>query len=492
MAGLSKSRILMHLQCPKRLWLAVHRPELAQEDDTVNIRLAAGHAVGEIARRLHPEGILIDTLEAKEALARTASLLARKRRPIVFEAAFALGEVLVRPDLLLPVRGGYRLVEVKSATKVKEYHLADAAIQSFVARKTGLPVKRVEIAHIDKNFVYPGKERYQGLLDHVDVTKEVTSLEKDVPGWRRAALETLACPEPTITPGDRCSTPFPCPFADYCVPDTDEDGYPPEILPNAKGKAMAAALRSKGCHDLRKAPKAMIEGPMYQRIWRVTKSGKPELDPEVSDKLQSLPYPRYYLDFETIDFAVPIWTGTRPYRQIPFQWSCHVERKNGAIGHQAFLSTGQSDPRRDFAESLLKALAARGSVFVYNAPFEAARLKELAEEFPDLAQGLDAIRRRIIDLLPLARKHYYHRDMFGSWSLKRVLPTIAPELAYDDLDVADGGMAQEAFLEMIHPETKPARKKKLREALLAYCQRDTLGLVALARFFSGNNLREIL
>jgi len=76
--------------------------------------------------------------------------------------------------------------------------------------------------------------------------------------------------------------------------------------------------------------------------------------------------------------------------------------------------------------------------------------------------------------------------MRGSWSIKAVLPTIAPDLSYENLDVGDGGMAQEAYIEMIHPDTRPKRRKALREALLEYCGQDTLALVRLARFFQGD------
>lgn len=485
MTGLSKSRLLQYIQCPKRLWLSINRPELAEEDGGVTARLSAGNVVGEVARVLYPEGVLIETSDAKQALADTAAALTGKRRP-VFEAAFASSGVLVRADLLLPARGGYRLVEVKSSTKVKEYHLADAAIQSWVATQAGLAVKRVEIAHINGAFVYAGNGDYKGLFTHANITDEVNALNKEVRKWVKGAKTTLDGKEPKIDPDDKCDNPFPCPFLAYCEPAQDKNIFPLEFLPHkGGGKAIAAELRAKGYDDLRKVPGKLIDSAFLKRIWRVTKSGKPELAPEAGEALAALPFPRYYLDFETIDFAVPIWSGTRPYRQLPFQWSCHVERKNGTVEHKEFLAGDSSDPRRAFTETLIATLKTRGPVLVYNAGFESGRLKELAEDFPDLAKDIEAIRNRIVDLLPLARNHYYHRDLRGSWSLKAVLPTIAPELSYDNLEVANGGMAQEAYLELLHAETPVGRSAKLRNNLLAYCERDTWALVRLAHFFEG-------
>jgi hypothetical protein len=191
------------------------------------------------------------------------------------------------------------------------------------------------------------------------------------------------------------------------------------------------------------------------------------------------------MDFETIGFAVPEWAGTRPYQQIPFQWSCHVEAADGTLRHGEFLADGDADPHRAFAQSLIAGMAGSGPVLVYNAAFEKGILDKAAAAFPDLAGDLHAIAARIFDLLPLARKHYYHPDMHGSWSLKSVLPTVAPELAYADLSVSHGGEAQAAFLEMLALHKDSAEWEALRRSLLEYCERDTYALVVLARFFCG-------
>lgn len=135
---------------------------------------------------------------------------------------------------------------------------------------------------------------------------------------------------------------------------------------------------------------------------------------------------------------------------------------------------------RPFAETLLRALGRRGPILVYNQSFEASRVRELAGMFPDIADGLLALVERMVDLLPITRDHYYHPAMMGSWSIKAVLPTIAPELNYENLeDVADGGQAQLAYLEATHPGTSTPRRAALEKALRRYCARDTLAMVRL-------------
>lgn len=484
--GLSKSRILLHRQCPKRLWLKVHRPELEEIADSNQARFATGTYVGELAQQLYPDGVLIDGDNLGQAVADTKVILAGEKRPI-FEATLQAGGLLIRADLLLPDQDSYRMVEVKSSTSVKDYHLTDAAIQSWVAQQAELPLTSVEIAHIDNSFVYPGGGDYQGLFHYADVSKQISGMKDEVPDWIKDAQETLSAEEPFIAAGDQCNSPFPCSFIGYCSPKTEsESDFPPEVLPY--GKTLATTLRAEGYMDLRDVPETRMENWKHQRVWRVTKSGQAELNSEAGQIIAALPYPRYYIDFETINPAVPVWAGTRPYVQVPFQWSCHIETAKSVMTHCAFLADGQSDPRRPFTESLIDAVGTHGPVFVYNAPFERSRMQELAEYYPDLAPALEAAIDRIVDLLPIAREHYYHREMRGSWSIKAVLPTIAPDLAYDNLEVANGGMAQDAFAEIMQPDTLPERRMQLRDALLLYCERDTLAMVRIAHYFESGAL----
>lgn len=478
--GLSKSRLLAHQQCPRRLWLQTYRPELAEETGVA--RLAAGEHVGEVARRLYPDGVLIDGEDLGQALRDTQHGLQQPPRPL-FEATVESDGVLIRADLLLPEGGAWRAVEVKSATRVKEYHLTDAAVQSWVLQHSGLPISRIEIAHIDRDFVYAGGGDYHSLFRHVDVTETTHDLRTQVPDWVNAARRTLTGADPQTPPGPQCHDPFDCPFLDHCVPPIDDAVIPPEILP--WGGRLAAALRAEGYQDLRDVPADRLSNRRHQRVWQAARDDQPVLDAEARTTLASLGWPRYHIDFETIQFAVPIWPGTRPYDQVPFQWSCHREGASGAVAHNAFLAEGNGDPQRAFAESLLATLGNAGPILVWHAAFERTRLLELAAAYPDLAQDLHAVIARIVDLLPLARAHYYHPDMRGSWSIKAVLPTIAPELSYDGLEVGDGGMAQAAFLELLHPETPSPRSALLREALLRYCERDTWAMVRIARHFEG-------
>ena len=196
--------------------------------------------------------------------------------------------------------------------------------------------------------------------------------------------------------------------------------------------------------------------------------------------------PAYFMDFETIRFAVPIWEGTRPYQQIPFQFSVHRVDLRGTLSHEAFIDLSGEDPSQDFAAALTRVCGEEGPVFVFNASFEKARIRELMERFPGLADRLSGINNRVVDLQPIVRDHFYHPDQHGSWSLKDVLPAACADLRYDALaGVQNGGMAMDAFLEALAPETGADRKAQIERELLDYCQLDTYAMVRLWELFSG-------
>ncbi len=483
---LSKSKLMDFLQCPKRLYLEIHRPELAEVSEDTEQAFATGHQVGEMAQQQYPDGILIGhDRELTQALRDTKEALTQHPDKPIFEATFQHDGVLIRADLLLPNDGNHNLVEVKSSSSVKPHYYADCAIQTWVVRGAGCSIERVELSHINRDFVYPGNGDYRGLLHPEDVTEAIQPLIEQVPNWATEARRTLAGAEPAIKPGKQCTNPHGCPFIKYCSPPLTTE-YPVTTLYNDKGKKAANGLLAKGINDIRDIPPEWPLNETHERQRRVVASGKAELDPEAGRILRAFPYPRYYIDFETIQPAVPIWPGTRPYQKQPYQWSCHIETANGDLLHKEFLGVSGNSPMWDFAKNLIRAVACEGEgpVFVYNKGFEVGRLQELGEMFSDLAPALNGIVERIVDLWPVAQKYYYHPAMKNSWSLKAVLPTIAPELDYAHLDhVQDGGMAEIAYMEILGPNTSAEHRQELIQGLREYCKRDTLGLVMIARFF---------
>lgn len=475
---LSKSRLLNGLQCPKRLYLQVHRPDLAEVDPSLEHRFRVGHEVGNVARSLQPGGKLMSDEHLDAALNATRQELDAADDKVLFEPAFAHGGVLIRADILSRRGSDVELREVKSSTSVKDYHQQDVAVQVWTLRGAGVGPSRSFITHIDNTFVYQGNGQYAGLLRDTDVSAAVAPMVDKVAGWVDELSTVVDGEMPAVQMGTHCSDPFECPFQGHCS--AGGPTFPVEILP--RGGKTLAALREAGLRDLRDVPEDMLKSANHLRVWRTTKSGQADIVKGAGAELAALPYPRFYLDFETTQMAVPVWAGTRPYEQLPFQWSCHVERADGSLEHGGFIDLSGQPPMRAFAESLIGFVGKDGPVFSYSS-FERTMLAQCVAGFPDLAEGLGGIMNRIVDLRPLTERSYYHPRMMGSWSIKSVIPTIASELNYAALgEVQDGTQAQVAYLEAIHQQTPPERRQAIERELLTYCKHDTLAMVRLAHF----------
>jgi len=491
--NLSKSKLLAYRQCPKRLWLEIHRPDLREYGAQTEASFQVGNEVGKIAQKIYDpkgKGVVFDpSVEGyDEVIARTAGLIVSPRP--LFEAGFAAGGARAYVDVMLPLRRKgrqvWRMVEVKSSSKVKDTHKDDIAIQTFIARASGINLDSVALAHIDNQWVYSGGGDYQGLLKEVDLTEEAFEREEEVKGWIDAA-QAIARKrkEPEIGASDHCSKPYPCGFIDYCQSDAVADEYPVSWLPGSGNNKLRNLIEVDGVTDLRDVPDELLN-PKQLRVKTYTLAGTVYFDANcAATALAPHRLPAFFLDFETIDFAVPIWKGTRPNQKIPFQFSLHRLSRTGKLTHQAFLDLSGKDPSRKIAEALIAACGERGPVFVYS-HFESGRIRALAECFPRLSRPLLAINERLVDLLPIAREHYYHPRQQGRWRIKNILPTIAPDLSYNALDgVQDGSMAMAAYLEAAHPDTTATRKDEIERQLLDYCKLDTNAMVRVWQHFTG-------
>ncbi|MDA7877538.1 DUF2779 domain-containing protein [Akkermansiaceae bacterium] len=492
MRQLSKSKIIAFRQCPKRLWLEIHRPEL-RDDSGSEIAFSIGNQVGDIAHTIYdPEkrGLLIeiDQLGWESSFTTTSDWLQKQDAPL-FEAALRIPGALALADVMLPIKHDgeflWHMIEVKSSTGVKDYHHDDIAVQAYIAQESGVPLKKISLAHVDNTFVYPGGGNYQGLLKEVDLTEEVTTRTGEVTTWLTEAQAIAAqSEEPEIEPGPQCYSPFTCGFCTHCIPKEDLSDYPLTSFSNLRA-VKRKALEADGYLDVRDVPPGQLSATNI-RIQEQTIKGEAYFDQEgAAADLNQYPGEPRFLDFETIAFAVPIWIGTRPYQQLPFQFSLHHRDSTGKIHHHEFLYTSGEDPRRLMAVALIETCGTAGPIFAYNASFERRVIKELSQQFTEHAEALNAIVDRIADLLPIARNRYYHPSQHGSWRLKAILPAICPELSYGDLDeVQDGSLAQQAYLEAINPETPPTRREEIQKQLLNYCKLDTFALVRIWESFS--------
>jgi predicted RecB family nuclease len=389
----------------------------------------------------------------------------------------------MRADILerLP-SGGWRLAEVKSTTRVKPEHLHDLAIQAYVITGSGLVVEEMQLVHVDTSYV-----RGETAIDwpayfaRKNVTAEARDLLPSVPERVAEMHAILAMPvAPEIRPSGHCFSPYPCEFWDRCTADKPADWI--INLPRLKA-AMFAELDANGVESMRDIPPDFPLTSGQRRVVDAVVSGLEFISDELSEALTALGPPASYLDFETFSPAIPLYVGTRPYQRIPFQWSLHHDDGAGGLDHLEFLAAGETDPRRDFAETLIEAINRMTGPIVVYSPFEASVLRDLAGFFPDLSARLLGVIDRMVDLLPIIRRHVTHPEFLGSNSIKVVAPALVPGFSYGDLDgVADGNDASAAFYRLATDRSLPDQDRAhSRQALLTYCGRDTLALMYVHR-----------
>lgn len=474
---LSKSKYLAGVQCSKLLWWTVHEPDSPElvGDDGLQAIFARGHRVGELARGHVPGGVLIDVphraLDAR--VAATAKALAEGARA-VYEASFFEDGIFVAVDILERRRGGFVLVEVKATLDVKDEHLPDVAVQLHVLRRAGIPVRRAEVMHLNRECHHPD---LSNLFLRENVTARVRGHLRAVPKQAETMLSALGGSLPEVATGPHCHAPYECPFIERCWPTLPEHHVSTlyRIRANRVEKLVTDGIET--LHELPK--KFALSGPARRQV-RSVKTGKLVVERGLRRALKALKLPIAFLDFETVNPAIPAWPGCRPYEQVPVQFSCHVLSDHGMV-HHAWIADGPDDPRAAFAHALVGACSEATTIVAYNAAFERRCVDGLREVVPTLRRELESISSRLDDLLPIVRDNVYHPDFGGSFSIKDVLPALVPGLGYDDLEIRDGGTASLALETLLlGPDAfAPSERKAMRKKLLLYCERDTLAMVRL-------------
>jgi predicted RecB family nuclease len=477
---ISKSQFMSGVQCLKRLYWQVHEPELGVFPDAAAVAIMEqGGAVGRLARQLFAGGVEVSSRDPEQAIRTTRELIANPEVPAIFEAAFEDGGVFVRVDILHRRRDGrWRLIEVKSSADLKEHHLEDVAIQHRVVSRSGLDLASSCLAHVNRNYVYTGGDIDVWRFFRIkNLTRRVERLLPKLTFQLRSELRVLAMPNPPEIPtGPHCTNPITCEFFDRCNPPLPNNhiGYLPRLHASA-----AEELEEMGVESILDIPEDFHLSERQRIACTSVQTGQAWFSAELDKELESLKYPLYFTDFESVNPAIPRFSGMRPFDQILFQWSLHVQREPDAEPeHHEFLATDRSDPRREFISSLRRALGETGSIVVY-AAFESQRLLELAAWLPEFAEQIKKIQCRLWDLLPVVRNHVYHPAFGGSFSLKAVLPALVPELTYENMAVANGQDAGLAWESLVRGNLDGAEHEKVRKALLDYCGQDTLALVRL-------------
>ncbi len=496
MVYLSKSKYCGLWQCPKIAWLRQYKPEEAIVDDTLQARFEAGNKVGDLAMELFGDYVEVTTyngekLDLRKMIEKTSEEMAKGTRNIC-EASFSYNGLYCAVDILQKDGDGWAIYEVKSSTKHKkddgtyeddrEVYIADVAYQKYVLEHCGVKVTGTYLVLLNSQYVFDGNLDLSKLFVISDVGEEIPAEINNIERNLEIAERVLTSEEePDIDLGVYCKKPYVCSFWKYCSKHIPEESVFDLYRMKITKKIEYYHNGWITYRDLLDNAPITNEKHLRQIEFGLEDKGTYINKPEIAAFLGQLSYPLYFLDFETIQPVIPELIGTRPYAQIPFQYSLHyIEHEGGELKHKEFLAESGTDPRRAIAERLCEDIPMDACVTAYYKPFECTRIRELAETFPDLADHLLNIRDHIVDfLVPFQSGWYYKRAMGGSFSIKSVLPALFPDdpsLNYHNLDgVHNGGEAMTIFPKI--KDMSPEDQKIARHNLLKYCELDTYALV---------------
>ena len=481
---LSKSLYIRGLQCEKSLWLKKKKPGVLQApDDSAQAVFDTGTSVGELACELFSGGkrIEFDGSSFDEKIAQTENFIKNGEKAI-YEATFCFDEILVMVDILQVVDGKLIINEAKSSTSLSDVYIDDVSIQYYVISSLGYEVERVNVIHLNNQYIRGEKLELDKLFVINDVTDRIVSMQSKVAENIKKLKRTIGDNvEPNLDIGAHCFKPYGCDGMNHCWREQRKipDGI--SVFNIAKiNKQKATDIYRGGIVNIADIKGIDAFNANQQIQIKAQINGEEFIDKAgIREFLDTLIYPLYHLDFETFQQAVPEFVGLSPYEQIPFQFSIHKEDGKGNLEHFEFLAEVGADPRYELALNLIKFIPQDACVLAYNMSFEKRVIRQLALNYPQISNELMAIHDNIKDLMaPFASKSYYHPKMQGSYSIKYVLPALVPEFesAYKDLNlIHHGGEAMQAYEGMAYmlADEREAYKK----ALLAYCKLDTLAMV---------------
>ncbi|MDA0323941.1 MAG: DUF2779 domain-containing protein [Verrucomicrobia bacterium] len=485
-AFISKSKYLAGLQCAKLLWTHYNaRQLLPAPDASTQAIFDQGHVVGELAQSLYPGGVEVTMDRGIDQTIKDTQALLQARKPI-FEGSLNYGGVYARADVLNPVAGGkWDIIEVKSSTSVKDVNVADLAVQRYCYEGAGLKIRRCYLMHINRDYVRKGDIDASKLLIAEDVTGIVDERMQEVASEITAMQRTIAkkaCPAVDI--GPHCSDPYDCPMTSLCWAHVQKHERNVFTLPRIGGKAWD--LYKTGVIANSEIPSAFSLGSNQAIQVEAERTETRHVEPvNIAEFLGGLKFPLYLLDFETFQAAIPMLENSKPYQQLPFQFSLHVAADMKAKPkHHAWLWDGDGDPRQLMLAELKRLIGPRGSIVSYNAVFEKGIMKTAVESVKSMKPWLKKINSRVVDLLVPFRKFWvYDPSQLGSASMKVVLPALTGK-SYSDMEISDGGMASREFLRVMFTDVDPEERRRVRSDLEAYCGLDTLGMLDILQALS--------
>ena len=480
---LSKSDFLKYQCCPSYLWLWKHRRELVptDEEEAINRRLEQGNEVEAQARQLFPEATLI-TSRGMSAKSDTELLVSEGNKTLFQATVVTERGLLAMADVLKQNEDNtWTLYEVKSTNSIKPEHIYDVTFQRIAFEEAGYVISNVEVIHLNKEYIRRESISPEDLLLNTDVTEKV---EKSIPIISQQINDAVALVNQIDEPKS-CSCKLKtrsghCPTFHYFNPDIPE--YSIFNISRIGGKKLGL-LVDEEIYEIKDVPADLELTVIQKNQVNVAKTRQPIVDKQsIKELCSDLEFPLYFLDYETVSTAIPLYSGTSPFQQLPFQYSLHVKRSaDSELEHFEYLAVdNQNAPMFELLVSMRENLGNTGSVIVWNKSFETGRNTEMAKQYPEYADYLTGINNRVFDLMDVfSKQHYVHHDFKGSSSIKYVLPVLVPEFSYKELDIQNGLSASIRWYEAVTGSVSNDDAQQIYQSLITYCCLDTLAMVKI-------------
>jgi len=469
--NVTKNVFINALACPTLGWLLrvleAKKPEPPTLGET--FRMEQGREIEMRARTLYPDGLLIEDSNPELAHKKTMSAIENRQVSAIFGATFLVDSFVTKADIIQRVLGGWRLSEVKSSVVDKPEFIDDMAYTAMVAQKAGLKISESSLILISKDFrLGMGNDRLFESKDHSDEVQGRVDVFK--PYWEPVEQITRAPRKPDPKLKFLCKK---CELFSECL----GAGIKNHIfeIPRLSQKEYDE-LAKLGIVSIEDSPDSLRLTERQARVRESVKKNRPFIGPEFKKHLENLSWPVYYLDFETMATAIPLYRDIAPYDKIPTQYSVHkCSGPSRAPEHYEFLADPSRDCRKEFGERLIETLGDRGSIVVYG-NFEKTILSSLADTFPAFSSKIKALIDRIVNLEQIVSSHFYHPDFHGSTSMKKLLPALVSEISYDSLEIKDGDSAMAAFAYLALGRYEGEKADEVKINLKQYCAQDTLAL----------------
>lgn len=488
---LSKSEYVMFLKHPAWLWLKKHdKKKLPEPDANLQALFDAGNLFEIYAETRFDKLTRIGFENYDEYLsmpARTQKAIEAQKGQLSqarFVAEFGENSITCIVDVIERVdQNTFDLYEIKSSTSVKPEHIEDLAFQTTVLEKAGYKVRNIAVIYCNNQYVRNGEIDALSMSVLQDVTDQVRARLEQTNRTVMAAFQTIALEEmPDPTPRRAKMGAFREWLEIFATLQPNDDPYSIYKLCRPTPEQLGQ-LEDMHISSLKDVPADFELGKKQQWQVEATKLGEPLIKPEkITSFIESLQYPLYFLDYETLSSVVPPFDGLKPYQQLPFQYSLHIiDKPNGDLQHKEFLHTLDTNPLPELLTQLQKDIGEEGTVLVWYEGFEKTCNDLMGRLQPEFADFLSGVNNRVVDLmLPFDKGYYIDKDFYGSASIKKVLPVLAPELSYGDMDIQEGASAQRLWMQAVYENAfSQAETNRIMENLRQYCQLDTYAMVRI-------------